>query len=99
MEEVYEALTLGVRDYVKKNRFSTVVVGLSGGIDSALTACIAADALGPAHVMGVVMPSRFSSRATQRDAKQLAQALGIEVEEISIEPVFRAYLETLTPFF
>src|SRR3989338_1712367 len=99
VEEVYEALVLGLRDYVKKNGFFTVVLGLSGGVDSALTACIAADALGPTHVMGIVMPSRFSSSHTQEDAKQLAQSLGIEVQEISIEPVFRAYLETLKPFF
>jgi len=99
VEEVYEALTLGVRDYVRKNGFSTVVLGLSGGVDSALTACLAVDALGPAHVMGVVMPSRFSSRATQDDAKTLARTLGIEVQEIAIEPIFTAYLETLTPLF
>jgi len=99
VEEVYEALRLGVRDYVRKNGFSTVVLGLSGGIDSALTASLAADALGPAHVMGVVMPSRFSSTQTQDDAKQLARELDIEAQEISIEPVFRAYLETLKPFF
>ena len=99
IEEIYEALTMGVRDYVRKNGFSTVTLGLSGGVDSALTACIAADALGPAHVIGLVMPSRFSSSATQEDAKRLARALGIETQEISIEPVFRAYLETLKPFF
>ena len=99
VEEVYEALTLGVRDYVRKNGFSTVVLGLSGGVDSALTACIAVDALGSPHVIGVVMPSRFSSSATQEDAKQLARALGIEAQEIPIEPVFQAYLETLKPCF
>lgn len=98
VEEVYEALVLGLRDYVKKNGFSTVVLGLSGGVDSALTASLAADALGPAHVMGVVMPSRFSSPSTQEDAKHVARALGIEVQEISIEPVFNAYLDTLKPF-
>ena len=99
LEEVYEALTLGVRDYVRKNGFSTVVVGLSGGVDSALTACIAADALGPSHVRGIVMPSRFSSTATQGDAKRLARSLGIEVQEISIEPIFQAYLDTLARSF
>ena len=99
VEEVYEALTMGLRDYVRKNGFSTVVLGLSGGVDSALTACLAVDALGPAHVRGIVMPSRFSSRATQRDAKILGHTLGIEVHEISIEPVFRAYLHTLAPRF
>jgi NAD+ synthase (glutamine-hydrolysing) len=95
--EVYEALTLGLGDYVRKNGFGTVVLGLSGGIDSSLTACLAVDALGPAHVVGLVMPSRFSSPDTQADAKRLAQSLGIEAHEISIEPVFRAYLETLKP--
>jgi len=99
LEEVYEALVLGLRDYVKKNGFSTVVLGLSGGVDSALTASLAADALGPAHVMGIVMPSRFSSASTQEDAKHVGRALGIEVQEISIEPVFSAYLDTLKPFF
>ncbi|PIQ83591.1 MAG: NAD+ synthase [Candidatus Omnitrophica bacterium CG11_big_fil_rev_8_21_14_0_20_63_9] len=97
-EEVYEALVLGVRDYFRKNGFSTAVMGLSGGIDSSLTACIAADALGPGHVMGVVMPSRYSSRETQEDAHATGDMLGIEVQELSIEPVFRAYLETLKPF-
>jgi NAD+ synthase (glutamine-hydrolysing) len=97
--EVYEALTLGLRDYVRKNRFSTVVLGISGGVDSALTACIAADALGPEHVRGVVMPSRFSSRDTQDDARSVAQALQILVQTISIEPIYRTYLETLTPVF
>jgi len=99
VEEVYEALTMGVRDYVRKNGFSTVVLGLSGGVDSALTACLAADALGPSHVVGVVMPSRFSSPATQEDAKRLAGALGIELREIPIEPLVQAYLETLKPSF
>ncbi len=99
VEEVYEALTLGVRDYVRKNGFSTVVLGLSGGVDSALTACLAADALGPAEVRAVVMPSRFSSAATQEDARRVARALGIEALEIPIEPMFRAYLDTLQPLF
>ena len=99
VEEVYEALTLGLRDYVRKNNFATVVLGVSGGVDSALTACLAVDALGPEQVKGVVMPSRFSSTETQDDARQLARALEIELHELSIEPVFRAYLETLEPLF
>jgi len=99
VEEVYEALTLGLRDYVRKNGFSTVALGLSGGVDSALTACLAVDALGPAHVVGIVMPSRFSSRATQGDATAIARSLGIERREISIEPIFQSYLETVAPFF
>jgi NAD+ synthase (glutamine-hydrolysing) len=99
LEERYTALVLGLRDYVRKNGFSTVVLGLSGGIDSALTACLAVDALGAAHVVGVVMPSRFSSAATQADARQLARRLGLRLHECSIEPVFRSYLKTLAPVF
>ena len=98
-EEIYAALTLGLRDYVRKNGFSAVVLGLSGGIDSALTACLAVDALGADHVQAVVMPSRFSSAKTQADAKTLGQALGIAVHEYSIEPIFHAYLATLKPSF
>jgi NAD+ synthase (glutamine-hydrolysing) len=99
VEEVYEALRLGLRDYVRKNGFRRVVLGLSGGIDSALTACLAVDALGAAQVVGVVMPSRYSARATQQDARALARALGIERRELSIEPAFRAYLATLAGTF
>ena len=98
-EEVYEALVLGLGDYVRKNGFDTVVLGLSGGIDSGLTACLAVDALGAGQVVGVVMPSRFSSRETQADARATAQALGIRCEELSIEPCFTAYLDTLKPLF
>ena len=99
VEEVYEALVLGTRDYVAKNGFRTVVLGLSGGIDSCLTACLAVDALGADRVVGIVMPSRFSSRQTQDDARRLARALGIQCETVSIEPCFRAYLSTLAPDF
>ena len=99
VEEVYEALCLGVRDYAHKNGFSTVVLGLSGGVDSALTACIAADALGPERVVGLVMPSRYSSPQTQGDARQVGRALGLTVQTISIEPAFTAYLRTLQPQF
>lgn len=98
-EEVYTALVTGVRDYVRKNGFTDVVVGLSGGIDSALTAAIAADALGPDRVHGVAMPGRYSSAGSVRDAHALAGALGIEVRDLSIEPAFSAYLETLAPAF
>jgi NAD+ synthase (glutamine-hydrolysing) len=75
--EVYEALTLGLRDYVEKNGFAHVVLGLSGGIDSALVACLAADSLGAARVSATIMPSPFSSAETQGDARQLAAALGL----------------------
>jgi len=97
--EVYEALLLGTRDYVRKNGFQKVVVGLSGGIDSSLVACIAADALGPDNVVGVSMPSRYSSGHSQSDAMQLATALRIDLHTVSIEAAFRAYLELLRPIW
>ena len=99
LEEIYEALVLGTRDYVRKNGFETVVLGLSGGIDSSLTACVAVDALGKERVVGVVMPSRFSSAQTQEDARRMSRALGIRCEELSIERCFRAFLETLSNLF
>lgn len=95
VEEIYTALTLGVRDYVHKNTFDTVILGISGGIDSALTSCIAVDALGPKHVVGLIMPSRYSSKETQEDAKDLAQNLGIRWHEVSIEQIFNAYLDVV----
>ncbi len=97
--EVYGALCLGVRDYVRKNRFGHVVLGMSGGIDSALTACIARDALGSDRVTAVSMPSRFSSAGTKNDARETAERLGIEFREIPIEGVFSAYLAGLEPHF
>ncbi len=93
--EVYQALVLGTRDYVHKNGFETVLMGLSGGIDSALTAAIATDALGPDHVVGVSMPSRYSSDHSQDDARHLAQNLGIKYLTVPIEQPFAAMLETL----
>ncbi len=97
--EVYQALCLGVRDYVRKNRFSRVVLGMSGGIDSALTACIAADALGTENVTAVSMPSRYSSVGTKNDARESAERLGIHFQEIAIEEVYAAYLRSLEPSF
>ncbi len=94
-EEVLQALILGTRDYVRKNGFRQVVVGLSGGIDSALTAAIAVAALGKESVVGVSMPSRYSSVGTRSDAKVVAKNLGIRFLEIPIEPVFGAFLATL----
>ena len=99
VEEVYRALTLGLRDYVHKNGFQGVVVGLSGGIDSALTATIAADALGVEHVWGVTMPSRYSSVGSREDSEALAENLGIRFHTISIEPPFRGFLDTLADTF
>ena len=91
--ELYEALVLGTGDYVRKNGFTDVVIGLSGGIDSTLVACIAVDALGADHVHGVSMPSRYSSDGSKTDATELALALGIDFRTIAIEPAFAAYLE------
>jgi NAD+ synthase (glutamine-hydrolysing) len=95
--EVYEALVLGLRDYVEKNGFERVVLGLSGGVDSALVALIAADALGPERVVGVVMPSPHSSDETQSDARQITRNLGIELIEIPIATAMGAYAELLPP--
>ena len=97
--EVYQALTLGVHDYVVKNSFDTVVLGLSGGIDSALTACIAVDALGPAKVVGVSMPSPYTSSASQADAEALAKALGIRLDVIPIRDMMGAYDHALASTF
>ncbi len=93
--EVFAALVTGTRDYVRKNGFSQVVLGLSGGIDSALTAAIAVDALGPENVVGVSMPSRFSSEHSKSDARQLAENLGIRTLTVPIETPFQAMLDTL----
>lgn len=91
------ALVLGTRDYAHKCGFSRAVLGLSGGIDSSLVAAIAARALGPANVLGVAMPTRYSSEHSQRDARALAAALGIEFRSISIDAIFQRYLDTLGP--
>src|SRR5665213_800162 len=93
--EIYAALMLGLRDYVEKNGFSHVVLSLSGGIDSALVACLAADALGGERVSAAIMPSPYSSSATQNDARALAATLGLRVHELEIEPIMDAYTETL----
>ena len=98
-EEVYSAIVLGLGDYVRKNGFTDVVLGLSGGIDSALTAAIATDALGPAHVHGVMMPSRYSSQGSVDDSLELAANLGIETMELPVEGPFQAFLDTLAPAF
>lgn len=98
-EEVYRALETGLGDYVRKNGFRQVVIGLSGGIDSALTAVIAADTLGPEAVWGVAMPSRFSSEHSIDDARALAENLGIRFDLLPIEGVYSSFLETLAPVF
>ena len=98
-EEVYRALVLGTRDYVRKTGFSKTLVGLSGGIDSALTAAIAVDALGSENVVGVTMPSRYSSEGSVSDSKELADNLGIRIWTAPIEPAHGAFAEMLEPFF
>ena len=97
--EIWDALVLGTRDYVRKCGFTSVVLGLSGGVDSALTAAIAAEAVGPGKVLGVLMPSPFSSQGSVDDARELATQLGIETETLPIEPAMRAMEHTLTGVF
>jgi NAD+ synthase (glutamine-hydrolysing) len=99
VEEVYRALTTGLADYVSKNGFTGVIIGLSGGIDSALTAAIAADALGPENVWGISMPSRFSSQHSIDDARQLARNLGIRFDLLPIDDIFATYLDALSDLF
>jgi len=99
LESIYRALVLGVRDYVKKNGFSSVVIGLSGGIDSALTTSIAVDALGAKNVTAIMMPFRYTSDISKHDAHEEAQALGIDYHVISIEPMYQAFINQLAPVF
>jgi NAD+ synthase (glutamine-hydrolysing) len=94
-EEVYRALVMGVADYVRKNQFSRVVIGISGGIDSALTAAIARDALGPGQVLGVIMPSHYTSTESLQDARALAHNLRIRLLNLPITRLFKAYLQLL----
>jgi NAD+ synthase/NAD+ synthase (glutamine-hydrolysing) len=97
--EIWNALVLGVRDYARKTRFSKVLLGLSGGIDSALTAAIAAEAMGPANVLGVMMPSVYSSRGSVDDSVELARNLGIETVEIPIGGIMQSYEASLSEVF
>lgn len=99
LDEAYRALVLGVQDYVQKNGFKQVVIGLSGGVDSALTAVIAVDALGAENVLGVFMPSPYTSRESREDVSDLARRLGIRVETISITGMFNGYLRALAKPF
>jgi NAD+ synthase (glutamine-hydrolysing) len=98
-EEVYRALVLGVRDYVDKNRFPGVVIGLSGGVDSALTLCIAVDALGPERVEALMMPSRYTAIMSLEDAAAQARALGVTYHVVPIEPMFEAFMGQLRDEF
>ncbi len=99
IEEIYRALVLGTRDYLHKTGFRKAIVGLSGGIDSALTAVVAADALGPENVLGITMPSRYSSGGSVDDSRELASNLGIEFWEIPIEPAHTAFADMLAEQF
>lgn len=99
VEEVYQALVLGTRDYMRKNGFKSAVIGLSGGVDSALVACVAVDALGAENVTCVFMPTRYSSNESARDAELLAQNLGCQYHVVTIEETFNQYLTMLAPVF
>ena len=95
LDEAYRALVLGVQDYVRKNGFKRVVIGLSGGVDSAITAVIAVDALGAENVLGVFMPSPYTSRASREDVADMARRLHIQVDTLSITATFKSYLRAL----
>lgn len=99
MKDLHDALVLGVRDYFVKSGFKKACIGISGGIDSALVACIAVEALGKEHVFGVAMPSRYSSEESVKDAEDLCKNLGISLELIPIEGPHQSYLDLLTPHF
>lgn len=99
IEEVYQALVLGLKDYVSKNGFKKVVVGLSGGIDSSLVATLAVDSLGASNVLAVFMPSQYSSKASRGDAYKSAENLNIPIEEVPIENIFNVYLSELKHVF
>jgi NAD+ synthase len=99
LEGIYQAMVLGLRDYVNKNRFPGVILGLSGGIDSAISAAVAVDALGPERVRAVMMPSPYTSRDSLDDAAEVARLLGIRLDSISIEPAMRAYADMLKEQF
>ena len=98
-EEVFKALVLGTRDYMKKNGFGKAAIGLSGGIDSALTAAIAVKAIGPENVVGVVMPSNYSSRGSVNDSETLAKNLGIRIISLPIKEAMLAYDKILSKVF
>ena len=99
LPEIYTALVLGTGDYIRKNGFRRILIGLSGGIDSALTAAIAVDALGKKGVVGVAMPSQYSSKSSREDARLLAKNLGIQFLTVPITDIFQAYLKTLSSSF
>ena len=98
-ERVYKALVLGVRDYIEKNNFPGALIGLSGGIDSALVLAIAVDAIGKDRVEAVFMPSRYTRAISGEDAREIAKNFGVKFSEISIEPIFQSFLESLSTEF
>jgi len=97
--DLFQALVLGTRDYFQKQNFRKAIIGLSGGIDSALTACIAVEALGKENVYALSMPSQFNSPASLKDAETLVEHLGIDFDVVPIDDLYATYLKTLTPFF
>ena len=99
IESIYQAMVLGLGDYVNKTGFPSVVIGLSGGVDSALTAAVAADALGPERVHAIMMPSPYTSRESLEDAEACAKAIGIKYDTVSIEPAMNAFRAMLKPLF
>jgi NAD+ synthase (glutamine-hydrolysing) len=98
-DSVYKALVLGVRDYIEKNRFKGAIVGVSGGVDSALTLVIAVDAIGAEHVEALLMPSRYTSDMSKEDSQALCRALGVKTLTVSIDPPFNAFLGQLEEVF
>jgi NAD+ synthase (glutamine-hydrolysing) len=98
-EEVYRALVMGTGDYLRKSGFTKALIGLSGGVDSALTAVVAVDALGKDNVVGITMPSRYSSEGSISDSEQLAKNLGLELWEVPIEPAHQAFTDMLEERF
>jgi asparagine synthetase B (glutamine-hydrolysing) len=99
-EGIFRGLALGLRDYLRKTGIADkVVLGLSGGIDSTMVACIAAEALGPENVIGVTMPSEFSSQGSISDSEKLAENLGIEIHSLSIKDIYDEFQDTLHPLF
>lgn len=98
-ENIYNALILGVKDYINKNQFPEAIIGLSGGIDSALTLAVAVDAIGADRIRVLLMPSRFTSDMSMKDAKKQAETLGVRYDVIDIEPIFNTFLSSLDPLF
>ncbi len=99
LAQIYRAMVLGLQDYVGKNRFPGVILGLSGGIDSAITAAVAVDALGPDRVRAVMLPSRYTSQDSLDDAAEVARLLGIRLDSVDVEPAVQAFADMLTPLY